>query len=260
MIAFMAVSPHGDELLKPTDEESKRLASAMEEVKTSLSGIPIDTTVVITPHNIRIPDHLAVVSTQYLEGQLRGERVSLPVNRELAAQIFAGAKVAGLPVVSVNYGALDGPESSLPLDWGSSIPLEFFYKSEKLVIVCPAREITREALVEFGRVMARCLEAYQGNVSVIVSADNAHAHSQDGPYGYSPMAKVYDDLVVSAFKKENLGELMGIADSVIEEAKPDSFWQFLIMLGILEVKRMKPKFLAYGRPTYFGMMVAYFNP
>ncbi|AGJ61853.1 hypothetical protein SiL_0378 [Sulfolobus islandicus LAL14/1] len=51
---------------------------------------------------------------------------------------------------------------------------------------------------------------------------------------------------------------MKIDDKVISEAKPDSYWQLLIMLGILESSYNKygVKLMEYQVPSYFGMMVA----
>ncbi|WP_449462475.1 extradiol dioxygenase [Tardisphaera miroshnichenkoae] len=259
MITFMAVSPHGDELLRPSDPESVKLNEAMRAVAREREKAQIDTWVVLTPHNIRIPDHFAVLTCENLQGEVSGKAVTVKTDLELARAISARARSLGAPVVEVNYGALEGPLSSLPLDWGTSIPLSFLYHGEKLVVIGPAREVERKALLSFGSAVGEECARSQKGVGIIVSADNAHAHRADGPYGFSPAAKAYDDLVVKAFKESDLGLIAGIDDALLEAAKPDSFWQFMVMLGILSVKPMKPVFLAYGLPSYFGMLVAYFK-
>ncbi len=259
MITFMAVSPHGDELLSPSDAESVKLNEAMNAVARERQSVRVDTWVVLTPHNVRIPDHFAVLTCENLQGTIGGKAVTVKTDLDLAHAISKKARSLDVPVVEVNYGALEGPLSSLPLDWGTSIPLSFLYHGEKVVVVGPAREVERKALLSFGRAVGEECTSAQKAVGIIVSADNAHAHRADGPYGFSPAAKVYDDLVIRAFRENKLELLAGIDDSLVEAAKPDSFWQFMVMLGILSVKPMRPTFLAYGLPSYFGMLVAYFK-
>ena len=259
MITFMAVSPHGDELLSPNDPESAKLNEAMRAVARERDNVHIDTWVVLTPHSIRIPDHFAVLTCENLQGEIDKKTTTVKTDLELARAISRRARSLSVPVVEVNYGALEGPLSVLPLDWGASIPLSFLYRGEKLVIIGPAREVNRKELISFGSAVGEECNSSQKDVGIIVSADNAHAHKADGPYGFSPAARAYDDLVVKAFKENDLDLIAGIDDGLLRAAKPDSFWQFMVMLGILSVKPMRPVFLAYGLPSYFGMLVAYFK-
>lgn len=46
---------------------------------------------------------------------------------------------------------------------------------------------------------------------------------------------------------------------MIENAKPDSFWQILILIGILKVKKFIVEDVMYACPTYFGMMAVKFK-
>ncbi|MGC8673686.1 MAG: extradiol dioxygenase [Thermoprotei archaeon] len=259
MINFMAVSPHGDELIDPKDPESKKLNEAMKRLAIVKSSYDLDTLVVLTPHNIRIPDYFAVITCQYLKGEMGGHEIQLETDRQLGYSLLNEVKKSQLPAVGVNFGALEGDLSSLPLDWGTSIPLNFLYKGEKVLLIGPAREIKREILTRFGEVLASVIDRAQERVGIIISADNAHTHEPGGPYGYSPMAALYDNEIVEAFKGGELSRISYISDQVIEGAKPDSFWQFMVMLGIINYKPMKPVYLYYAHPTYFGMLVAYFK-
>jgi len=258
MLSFMAVVPHGDEILHPVDEDSRRLQAAMMELKRRKEAQGLTSLIVVTPHSIRMEGCMAVVTAERLRWGRRQLRTDLPLARGVLRE------AQGLPVQGVNFGALEGPQSVLPLDWGSWIPLSFLHAGEKLVVVAPARGVKVEELERFGMALGRASEAHQGMVGLLVSADHAHAHTPSGPYGYSPMAEVYDRAVTSALRDDRLEELEGMDPELIEQAKPDSFWQLLIALGVLrrlreEGKVVRPRLLAYGRPSYYGMAVAAFE-
>jgi aromatic ring-opening dioxygenase LigB subunit len=96
-------------------------------------------------------------------------------------------------------------------------------------------------------------------VALIASADHGHAHDADGPYGYDPAAKEYDDRVVELVRSERLGELLAFDPQFIERAKADSFWQMLMLHGALG-DRWRGELLSYEAPTYFGMLCAAYAP
>ncbi|MCY0859608.1 MAG: extradiol dioxygenase [Sulfolobaceae archaeon] len=254
-IEFIIIAPHGSEILEPKDEKSSRLNMAMKEVAKRVDD-RVDEYVVITPHNIRIDDHIAVILTQYAEGKVGKIRRSYRCDRKLAYRIYEESKRSGLPVVGVNFGALEGRESRIALDWGALIPL-YFLKKRKIVLLTPARGVERNALVRFGNIIAKVIEDYNKRVGIIVSADHAHTHDPKGPYGFSEFAKVYDSVIEDIIKNNKFEDLLRIDEKIINEAKPDSYWQLLIMLGILQVKRdLRTALFEYQVPTYFGMAVA----
>ena len=83
---------------------------------------------------------------------------------------------------------------------------------------------SREELVEFGRILFKVLNEYDRQVSTVFSADMANTHAADGPYGYSPAAKIYDDAVRDMFRLNNFSRSLEIPESIVNEGKPDSFW------------------------------------
>ncbi|NJF26195.1 extradiol dioxygenase, partial [Thermococcus sp. Bubb.Bath] len=132
-------------------------------------------------------------------------------DRELAGRIYEKAKAKGIPVVDINFAALSGEYSRFPLTWGELIPLHFLEK-RPLVLVTPARKVPRETLVRFGEVLAEVLEDYEKKVALIISADHGHAHDPNGPYGYVPESKEYDELIMGLIREDRLEELLNIDD------------------------------------------------
>jgi aromatic ring-opening dioxygenase LigB subunit len=224
----IAIAPHGDV------ESTPELLAAMEELGRRYDG---GTVVVVTPHNVHVEGHFAVAVSARV-----GEHT---VDRELALRIVDDVRAAGLPVVGISYGGNDPAEAELPLDWGTEVPLRYV-RAERVVVVAPARDRPLEEHIRLGEVLARC------NVqrSLIASADHAHAHSADGPYGFDPAAADYD---------RRFCELVGTGDfrplaELVDAAKADSLWQLLVLQGALGGRPLE--LLAYAAPTYYGMAVA----
>ena len=59
-------------------------------------------------------------------------------------------------------------------------------------------------------------------------------------------------------QENRLEELLEIPDELINKALPDSYWQLLVLYGVLNKVPMKVKRTAYACPSYFGMGAALF--
>jgi aromatic ring-opening dioxygenase LigB subunit len=148
----------------------------------------------------------------------------------------------------------------MAMDWGTVIPLWFFLRENRLrsriVIVTPSRDIPLEQNVRFGEAVGRVAEASEKRVAFVASSDQAHTHDAKGPYGFSPKARLYDAAVVRAIEKGRLSDILKLDPEIVEEAKPDSFWQMAMLAGVLKVVGMKGALYSYQVSTYFGMLCA----
>jgi aromatic ring-opening dioxygenase LigB subunit len=229
MIRLAAVAPHGDV------EETPELLAAMEELGRRYDGT--STAVVVTPHNVHVEGHFAVsVSAKVGEHE---------VDRELALRLVAAIRGAGLPVVGVSYGGNDPAQAELPLDWGTEIPLRYV-RAPRVVVIAPARDLPLDDHLRLGEVLART----ESPVTLIASADHAHAHDPDGPYGFDAAAAVYDRRFLELAAAGDFRPLAELADA----AKADSLWQLLVLQGAVDSRPLE--LLAYAAPTYYGMAVA----
>jgi aromatic ring-opening dioxygenase LigB subunit len=133
-------------------------------------------------------------------------------------------------------------------------------KKPRLVIVTPSREVPLSKNFQFGRIIAELAEANRKKrVVFVASADQAHAHKKNGPYGYSPRAKEYDQLVLDALSRNRVDQIMTIKPDLVEAAKPDSLWQMTILAGAMAKVNFKAELISYEAPTYFGMICANFR-
>jgi aromatic ring-opening dioxygenase LigB subunit len=232
MIGFAAIAPHGDVDTTP------ELREAMEELGRRFAASGCKTAVVVTPHNVHVEGHFVVVTSARV-----GEWTT---DGAAALALVQAVRAAGLPVVGVSYGGNDPREAEMPLDWGAEVPLGFV-RPERVVVVGPARDRPLAEHVALGRVVA----GLTTDVALIASADHGHAHDPDGPYGFDPAARAYDDLFVRLVSKRPL-DFTPLA-GLVADAKADSLWQLLVLQGALDGGL---ELLAYAAPTYYGMAVA----
>ena len=232
MIRFAAIAPHGDV------EDAPELLAAMEELGRRFDASGCGTAVVVTPHNVHVEGHFAVVTA----GRV-GEHET---DRDLARELLTALRDAGLPVVGVSYGGNAPAEAEMPLDWGAEVPLRYV-GAPRVVVVSPARDRPLAEHVELGRVLA----GLPHELALIASADHGHAHLADGPYGFHPAAKAYDERFLELLGRRPL-DFLPLAE-LVEEGKADSLWQLLVLQG---ATAGAAELLAYAAPTYYGMAVA----
>ena len=269
-LVFAAIAPHGTlavpEAPAAAVEGGERTQSAMEELARRFGGVSPDATIVLTPHNVHVDGHFAVVLAGALSGSLAdwdapAVELRCPVDVELAADVVAAVQAAGIAAVGVSFGANDSGAATAPLDWGALIPLWFMGGRADpqipAVVASPARDRTWDEHVRAGAAIARAAEASSKRVALIASADHGHAHDPEGPYGFDPASADYDRRVVELVGEDRLAELLLFDPSFVDAAKADSFWQLLMLHGALEATRgWRSELLSYEAPTYFGMLCA----
>lgn len=271
-LVFGAIAPHGTLAVPDAPdaavEGSERTQAAMLELGRRFDDARPEATIVLTPHNVHIEGHFAVVLAGMLEGDLAlwgaaSIELECPVDLELAAGTVVSLHDDGIPVVGVSFGANDPGAAAAPLDWGALIPLWVMGgRSEPpvpAVVMSPARDRPFEEHVQAGAAIAAAAERSGKRVALIASADHGHAHDPDGPYGFDPASKAYDDRVVDIVGRNALAELLELDGEFVERAKADSFWQMLMLHGALG-DRWHGELLSYEAPTYFGMLCAAYAP
>ena len=248
MIVAAEIAPHGTPALDPGPTRD-----ALEEVRGRFEQAAPDAIVVVTPHNVHVDRHFAVVTAAKVAGSLaQWEHPEITMEREVDRGL-ADALLAELePSVGVSYGGNDPAEAVMPLDWGALIPLAFLPELP-VAIVSPARDLGLEAHVRAGEAIARV----PGRIGLVASADHGHAHDPDGPYGFDPAAAEYDQRVVELVRANRLEGLMELED-LAGRGKADSLWQMVVLHGALG-DGWRAELLSYEAPAYFGMLVALFE-
>lgn len=274
-LVYACIAPHGGEIVPELASRSmlrrfEETRKAMRALAKRISDAHPETIIIASPHNLRLLSNIAVVVSEYSSGTLKGSSnrsiaLRARCDVDFARTIVRRSEIARLPVIGANYGTAAGHSSDMQMDWGTLIPLWFLLKEQKLkskiLIVAPSRDIPLRTNFDFGRLLGRLMNKDKKRRFVFVaSADQAHAHSRSGPYGYSPAASKYDDLVLKAIQENELKRILRLSPSFIEAAKPDSPWQMVMLAGINEVVRLRSRLLSYQVPSYYGMACAGFEP
>src|SRR5712692_4933851 len=226
-LVYACISPHGGEVIPALSGKKSALYSpttkGMRTLAVQIKEAQPDTIVIASPHNLRFQKHIGVVISEYSSGKLiagrRQIRLRARCDIELAKKIVAAAEGLALPVVAANFGALEGPMSDLAMDWGTLVPLWFVLKGaglkSRIVIVTPSRGIPLRQNFDFGKAVAEASEKVEKRVAFVASADQAHAHRKNGPYGFDPRAKEYDQRVVEAIQHQKLHSIMGMSANFV---------------------------------------------
>ena len=261
-LVFAALAPHGG-LVFGDPPQAPATRAAVEELGRRFDAARPDATIVLTPHNVHVEGHFAVVVAGRLAGDASGwtdedSRVECPGDPELAGVLLAELRAARIPAVGVSFGGNDAPTAEMPLDWGSAIPLRFLGgDAVPAVVVSPARDRPLAEHVEAGRALARAVARSGRRVALVASADHAHVHTEDGPYGCDPeTARDFDERVVELVRGNRLDGLLDLGE-LAAAARADSLWQLLILHGALGTTA-RAELLSYECPTYFGMLCADF--
>jgi aromatic ring-opening dioxygenase LigB subunit len=272
---YACIAPHGNEAIpqlasrivarkfRPTTLGMERMANEVKRAKP-------DIIVVASPHNLRLWRHIGIVIAENSSGTLRAspqsrKSVALKMKCDVgfARALLALASKRGLPVVGVNYGSTEGRASDMPMDWGVLVPLWFFARKlmrrPSIVIVTPSREIALRHNLEFGRTIADLAERSRKRIVFVASADQAHTHKKSGPYGFSRRASEYDTMVLDLVSRNRLRSFLKFDPGLIEQAKPDSLWQIVMLAGVADKVKLRGSIISYQAPTYFGMMCASFQ-
>jgi aromatic ring-opening dioxygenase LigB subunit len=266
-LVFAAIAPHGTlavpEAPSAAVDGAERTQAAMEELARRFEATSPDATIVLTPHNVHVTGHFAVIVAASLAGDLAAWdapaiELRCPVDAEVAEEVAEALRSDEIPVVGVSFGANDAAAATAPLDWGALIPLWFMGGRAEpqvpTVVATPARDRPWEEHVRAGAAIGRAAEASPKRVALVASADHGHAHDASGPYGFDPAAAEYDGRIVELVGADRLAELH---PAFVDAAKADSFWQMLMLHGALEAAgRWRSELLSYEAPTYFGMLCA----
>lgn len=246
--------PHGDEIIDVPNSEAEKMNRTISELTYNDDS---DALVIASPHGVRLSKNIAVVNTERFEGHFRLKtkelHLSLKNERPLTQLILERSANES---EEVGFITAQGEKSVFPLDFGTMIPLHFF-SDKPIAYIGQSRLNDREKLLAFGENLYRGITEYQGRVSVIISADQAHTHSPSGPYGYSEYAEKYEETVLECVSKNNYSPLLQMSEGLISKAKPDSFWNLLVLSSILRNSKRKLTLDYHYVEDYFGMLCAH---
>jgi len=260
-VVYACIAPHGGNLLLEPDAPGAVPLSrrAMQQMRRSLAAAQPDSILILTPHGMGVEGYISLGIARTGFGEIEQQQIRVEIDLELADELIFQAGRNGLPIAPLTS---KDPNSDFPLDWGVTIPLSLLVPpSDPLptLVACPARDVSRADLVNFGEILVEASESLERRVALIVSADQGHGHAADGPYGYTPASAEYDAAMQAAIEADDLPRLLGWSEDYAETALADSYWQTLTLIGVQKHIPLRARFLAYEVDHYFGLLCAEFT-
>lgn len=247
------IIPHGDEIIDQPNRESAELYNKIREVTANDQA---ESLVILSPHGLKLSKSIGVINTENLAAdfQLKTKKLKgeYKTDRKLAKGIIENCRLTQ----EVSFVTSSGPLSRFTLDFGTVIPLQFF-SQKKLVSIGQPRMWNLEDLQEFGKSLARVIQNSEDRISVIISADQAHTHDASGPYGYADESATYEKMIEDCVRNSNFDPLLDLSRDFIDKAKPDSYWNMLILKGFMDETGLKSVLDYHYIEVYFGMLLGH---
>ncbi|MCX6910249.1 MAG: aromatic ring-opening dioxygenase subunit LigB, partial [Verrucomicrobia bacterium] len=79
-------------------------------------------------------------------------------------------------------------------------------------------------------------------------------------FGFSPAAAEFDALYCKAVRENRLERLLDVTEKMLIDSWADSPWQTLVLAGALNAVPMRADLISYAVPSYYGMVVAVYEP
>ena len=256
-LVYAAIAPHGGLVFEQPEAPTRK---GMEELARRFEAARPEAAIVVTPHGMLVDGHFGVVRSGKLSEHAnqfiaQEHHYAGPGDPELADACVRALQADGLPAVGLTFATTVAGASDIPIDWGAGIPLWFL--RAPAVVVTPCRALSNDEHVRAGAALARATG--DRRVAFIASADHGHGHAADGPYGFAPESKEYDEQIVELVRENRLADLVAWDAAFAVAAKADSFWQLLMLHGAIGGD-FDAELLSYEAPTYFGMLTAGFGP
>jgi len=231
------VCPHPPILLPPvgrgreTDADATRIG--FEAVADRVRKRQPGTILCVTPHGPAYRDAVCIGTVDQLDGDMAafgapGVRMSLSVDRVLAARIADGLARAGIPVVPEKEGRT-------PLDHGCMVPLYFIRHAwtDFRVVRITTGFLSVDTHLKAGAAMRAAVGEMEDKPMLLASADLSHVLRDDGPYGFHPDGPVFDREIEQILRSGRLGALTTLHARMVENAAQCGLRPLAVLAGYL---------------------------
>ncbi|XP_021346048.1 uncharacterized protein LOC110445652 [Mizuhopecten yessoensis] len=282
------IVPHGGIVLAP-DQFNTTNATAKEHawilhknyrlIGQHIDDLNPDIIFLSTPHGVADSDKFMLYLNSAGQGSADTDNIQCPpacfnisanfaygISEDIVNLFKNTFKLSGLSA----FGPPGGSEY-FPLRWGEVILLYTIPNLSRIQIIVmsqPSRRYTESVamipeLLELGTQLYHYLRALNQTVVVIVSADLAHTHQKNGPYGYSDAAEPFDQACGHWAETLDSNSLLTTAAKYVDKALSCGYTGMVMLHGMLSAGQLSswiPTLYANYHPSYYGMMLASFLP
>lgn len=269
-LVLAALTPHPPIILPevggPDIAQAQRTVDGMRRLAQIFAEARPSTIIVISPHGPVFSDVIAITGLPRVEGDLKqfGAAVSMEFGNDLAlaGRIVSHAKQRGISAAVIEPSFMSRLRAPRRLDHGTMVPLYYISQAVPEFQVVPVAMglDTPDRLYTFGMALRAAVDEGEGRVALIASGDLSHRLKPGAPAGYSPKGQVFDERLVEALGRMDVGAIARLDDRLVEAAGECGLRPVFMMLGALDGLEVAAKVHSYEGPFGVGYAVASFRP
>lgn len=259
-LAFSAVVPHPPILIPNIGKKNlKRLEAtqkAYKKLAEKLAESKAETIIIISPH-----------------GPIQANAFTMNLNPQFTANFEEfgdfSTKLIWPGNIGLTHKIKEKMETIAPLqliseenlDHGSTVPLYLLTQHLPQIKIIPLyySGLDNKAHFKFGQLLKRNILVSREQIAVIASGDLSHRLTKEAPAGYSNKGKKFDQKIIEYLLNNKSQDITNMDQKLITEAGECGLRSIVILTGILDGIKHKPKLLSYEAPFGVGYMVMNFE-
>jgi AmmeMemoRadiSam system protein A/AmmeMemoRadiSam system protein B len=267
MLLMGALTPHPPIILpeigRASTEEVAATAKAFQRLGDEIRQQNPETIVIFSPHGPAFQDGMGIRGGSILKGDLTRFGATThwqwPNDQVLAEAIAEEAVAEGVYSVILSEDSRRyGIESTL--DHGVLVPLSMLDLPDVSLVAMGMAFLPREELYAFGKAVARAIDKTGRRTVVIASGDLSHCLKPGAPSPYHPKGEVFDRTLVGLIREGRLPEILSLDPDLVEHGAECGYRTILMLLGVMDGRRVDTQLLSYEGPFGVGYAVASFMP
>lgn len=240
-------------------KEVEKTVSAMKEIGRRIVETDPETIVVISPHGLIHQSEMLIGASPKMAGSFENfdhpeTFFSFKGDPSLADKIQKSSVKENIPASIIDHNS-----GNYFLDHGVLVPI--YYLTEELgsdVMIVPISYsmLSRAEHYSFGQIVGQVIDKSSERIAVVASGDLSHRlfEKKAGKIGSQ-----FDRFLVENIQNYNPGKIINVDEESQDIAHECGYRSLLILLGVLDGKKIKTEVLSYEGPFGVGYMVADFK-
>ena len=258
--SFGMITPHPPLIIERIGKENtaklNKTQKAFEALEKYLSLNPIDTLIVISPHNKERGKFFDINfhHNYYADFSDFGDFTD---NSEYKGNIRLVHLIQKISDEETPVRMTHAEN----LDYGVSIPLELLLKKIKNISIVPLYTSDHSLAdhFELGKKLYEVIQHTNQKIGIIASADLSHKLTSDAPGGYSKKATKFDQTIKKNIAEQNYNALLELTPEELEDVGECGIKPIMILAGIVSNMSHKTHVLCYEKPFGIGYMTVFYQ-
>ncbi|MFO7807121.1 MAG: class III extradiol dioxygenase subunit B-like domain-containing protein [Candidatus Moraniibacteriota bacterium] len=234
---------------------TKKTVKSITDLSEELVKYQPDTIFLVSPRGPMRYDKFTINLEKNLKGSFSkfgmvdDEEYSFQGNYELSKKILKELRKTDFPIEAVQEEEID---------YGSLVPLSFFYdkmKKKPKIVSLTFTSLDLKTHYKLGQELKKIFNKMEENIAFIACGDLSQRISENSPAGYSPYGTKFDQAVITTLKKGDTHSLLNFNLDYCKEAGEIGFKSIAIALGLVADTKSDFQQLSYEAPLGSGFLI-----